>query len=276
MKFALEQFSTALISLDRTVGTSDFYPQLETLFHTLLDFDELLVLKLHKRADVQLLFRFGVDGDCEHLHGEESWKYLSRLYVLDPFYRLFSDREQYGFFSLKAIAPENFTDIYHSYFNFLSLSDELGYLFPIDGDSCLHIDLSRFGDKQGFDDGERQSLQQLFEPLKSLITEHLDSNPGELSKNSTRVETVLSNFGRELLTKKEYLVCQLLLQGHSSKHIASLVEVSYETVKMHKKNIYGKSMISSQSELLALFIDILQQQNIDPEVDHLALHIKNI
>jgi len=51
--------------------------------------------------------------------------------------------------------------------------------------------------------------------------------------------------------------------------------IGAETVKMHKKNVYGKATLSTQSELLALFIDILQQTSLDPNIDHLAHYLSD-
>jgi DNA-binding CsgD family transcriptional regulator len=50
----------------------------------------------------------------------------------------------------------------------------------------------------------------------------------------------------------------LMLSGCSSKEIARKLEISVETVKVHKKHMYSKLGIKSQSELFSIF---LQAQN---------------
>jgi len=50
----------------------------------------------------------------------------------------------------------------------------------------------------------------------------------------------------------------LMLSGCSSKEIARKLQISAETVKVHKKHIYAKLGIKSQSELFLIF---LQAQN---------------
>jgi DNA-binding CsgD family transcriptional regulator len=272
----LDRFSLNLIKLTQSVSSEQFYPNLEQLLKALLYFDELLVLQFSKTADTNLLYRYGDGGNNNILFGEDSWKYLTRLYVLDPYYRLFADKNQNGFYSLDDIAPDEFAKTYHSYFNFLELSDEVGFLFPINDETCLHVDLSIFGKKDKFPKQEKQQLAMLFEPLAELVQQHLAQTAEQGSSTYSNVETVLTNFGKELLTKKEYQVCQLLLQGHSTKSIAESMNIGYETVKMHKRNIYGKSLLSSQSELMALFIDILQQEHLAQDIDHLAEHVKGL
>ncbi|CAI8893014.1 hypothetical protein EMIT0373P_30722 [Pseudomonas chlororaphis] len=60
------------------------------------------------------------------------------------------------------------------------------------------------------------------------------------------------------LTARELEVGHLMLSGCSSKEIARKLQISAETVKVHKKHIYAKLGIKSQSELFLIF---LQAQN---------------
>ena len=61
----------------------------------------------------------------------------------------------------------------------------------------------------------------------------------------------------DCLTEREREIAHLLLRGHSVKSSARVLEISPETVRMHRKNLYTKLEISSQAELFALFIDWL-------------------
>nr|WP_237684321.1 helix-turn-helix transcriptional regulator [Pseudaminobacter soli] len=56
------------------------------------------------------------------------------------------------------------------------------------------------------------------------------------------------------LTPRELEVVGLVLEGHSSESISSLLGISAGTVRIHRKNIYAKMRISSQRELFAIFI----------------------
>ncbi len=271
--YKLDKYSLALIELTQQVGTAHFYSKLIDFFKVTFDFDELLILQFHKSAVTKLHYRYGNDGKNNRLSGEESWRYLTCLYVLDPFYRIFADKGKNGFFSLDEIAPDEYSNSYSSYFNFLSLTDEVGYLFPIDEDNCLHLDISRFGNTDKFSSTDKENFKQLVMPMQHLCNSHLAMMGDNSEITHSSVENVLLNFGKDILTKKEYQVCQLLLQGHSTKAIGTIMTIGYETVKMHKKNIYSKTFLSSQSELLALFIDILQSESLEKNVDHLSIHV---
>jgi DNA-binding CsgD family transcriptional regulator len=57
------------------------------------------------------------------------------------------------------------------------------------------------------------------------------------------------------LTAREIEVVRLSLSGFSTRAIAERLEISFETVRAHKKHIYAKLGVSSQSELFALFYE---------------------
>jgi len=53
-----------------------------------------------------------------------------------------------------------------------------------------------------------------------------------------------------LLTQREKEVVQLLSLGLTYEQIASKIDVSHETVKMHLKNIYRKLNVQNKIEAL--------------------------
>ena len=56
------------------------------------------------------------------------------------------------------------------------------------------------------------------------------------------------------LTLREVDVVRLMLAGCSNKEVARKLDISAETVKVHRRHLYGKLNIKSQSELFALFM----------------------
>lgn len=68
-------------------------------------------------------------------------------------------------------------------------------------------------------------------------------------------ERVVQQSGRSPLTAREIEVVRLGLSGFSTRAIAERLAISFETVRVHKKHIYAKLGVSSQSELFALFYE---------------------
>ncbi len=62
----------------------------------------------------------------------------------------------------------------------------------------------------------------------------------------------ITQFGTQITTR-ESDVLRLLLSGFSNKEIAGKLSLSTETIKVHRRNIYAKLNIKSQSELFARF-----------------------
>ena len=62
------------------------------------------------------------------------------------------------------------------------------------------------------------------------------------------------------MTRREVEIGQLMLSGFSSKNIAAKLKISVETVRAHKKHIYTKLEINSQSELFAIFYQAQNNQ----------------
>lgn len=67
---------------------------------------------------------------------------------------------------------------------------------------------------------------------------HLNQNNLQLKQRET------------LFTLRERDVIRLLIRGHSSRKIAEMLNISYETVRTHRKNILGKASAKSTGEFI--------------------------
>jgi DNA-binding CsgD family transcriptional regulator len=59
----------------------------------------------------------------------------------------------------------------------------------------------------------------------------------------------LSSIPQDLLTEREYQIAGLILQGYSQKEICSGINISINTLKTHRRNIYRKLNVKNKSEL---------------------------
>ncbi len=190
--------------------------------------------------------------------------YLAALYLLDPFYLAAMEQRPSGFYTLSDVAPDNFrmTEYYQRYFRKNIVGDEVQFNVVIDARHTLGLSL---GATRRFTDREL-ALLTLYAPwVLSLIKQRLRHEPfGEQPAGPAPNANLAVTAGfREVpdkgaygtLTVRETEVAMLSLSGFSSRAIAEKLAISFETVRAHKKHIYAKLGINSQSELFALFYD---------------------
>lgn len=186
-------------------------------------------------------------------------KYLKGMYVLDPFYTAISDNTTSGIFRLKELAPDSFeqSDYYQDYYRALKLDDEVGIFIDLPDDVTLIVSLGRDEDLSSLTRGEKNILSTVYPVIRSLTREFWKLQAGEyveaLSK-ANPVDSAVKSFGDGLLTERELEIIGLMLKGHSSKSIAANLGITPGTVKVHKKNIYTRLKISTQSQLFSLFL----------------------
>jgi DNA-binding CsgD family transcriptional regulator len=59
------------------------------------------------------------------------------------------------------------------------------------------------------------------------------------------------------LSAREAAIVELVLQGHSSESIGLKLGIATGTVKVHRRNVYRKLGISSQTQLLSIYLKSL-------------------
>ncbi len=195
--------------------------------------------------------------------------YLEGPYLLDPFYQVYVDRMEPGLYRLREIAPDRFyhSEYFRSYYRRTGLAEEIGFLVSLAHDMMLVISLMRAGTSAPFSDRDMNKLHRM-EPIVHASAARHWRNLGYLRSRVAEEETArppltrqvtsaFENFGEGVLTRREREVVRMVLRGHSSNSIGRLFQITTGTVKIHRKNIYAKLGISSQSELFSHFISYL-------------------
>ncbi|CAE6820060.1 hypothetical protein R75461_06052 [Paraburkholderia nemoris] len=202
--------------------------------------------------------------------------YLAALYQLDPFYIAATEKPASGFVTLADVAPDNFsmTDYYQRYFRKNIVGDEVHFNYMIDARHTLAFSLGatqRYGERdlavlalcapwmiallrqrlpyEKFDAPESASNEAVTQAAINT------GAPADAPTYAARFEQVSSVGGRSSLTAREVEVAMLTLSGFSTRAIAEKLTISFETVRAHKKHIYTKLNVNSQSELFALFYE---------------------
>jgi len=189
--------------------------------------------------------------------------YLDGVYELDPFFVSFRKNRQTCAMLIRDVAPDRFqlTEYYRRYYRNIELRDEMALFTELGDDRFLSFSIGRRGSESRFRRHELKYIERDLPVLGALCRQHFkqaSTQPTEASAKQ-RLEFALERFGEEALTPRERDVAVCILKGHSSKSTAREIEVSPETVKIHRKNIYRKLNVSSQSDLFVRFVATLNQ-----------------
>jgi len=190
--------------------------------------------------------------------------YLDGVYQLDPFYTHFCNNRNSAAMLIRDVAPDRFnlTEYHHRYYRNIELLDEMAIFIDLQDGRFLFFSLSRRALEQRFRRRELETTLCNLPLLASLCRQHFGSSSYSQESlagkaEEQRLEYALERFGEPSLTPREHEVAVRILKGHSSKSLAREIDISPETVKIHRRNIYRKLVISSQSELFVKFLNTL-------------------
>ncbi|WP_413503297.1 response regulator transcription factor [Serratia grimesii] len=225
----------------------DFWLNCTRLLRGHLPFENWVALLFSPQHPPQILAASDESDGCDEALFDD---YQKGLYLLDPFYLDAWARQRSGLLRLDDVAPANFTatEYYQRYFNYNVGGDEVQFNLLVEPQRMLCLSL---GASQRYSDhhiGVLELVKSWLLPLMRLRIRFENTNDdgdGNFSLSSLPVGVQL--------TERENQVSQLMLAGCSTKEIARRLQISIETVRAHKKHLYSKLSINTQSELFALF-----------------------
>lgn len=249
-----------LAFLYECAGTSSFFDELISFFRQLIPFEIGAIFEFQKGAQPKSLWT------CEVGYDADTQVYNRGLYLLDPCFDAYENHDLTGIFHLSREETDDFitNEFYRRYWKHIGIDDEFAGIYAIDSKRCIHISIML----SDVDREQSNMILNLFSALErtfcTLFKLHINisgfSDLSELRKRQDfhlMANRILSNFGRDVLTKREHAVLMLFLRGHSAKSIGRELDISPGTVSIHRTNFYKKLGISRQSELFALVIDSL-------------------
>lgn len=263
------------ISLLDGIGRADFEERLAKSIKQHVNVDAGLVLLYRRNNAPKILF-----NDWRTNKGlSDIQHYLGGSYRLDPFYRLALDNGEDGLYRLSQIAPSiNRTRYYLEYYQYSGLHDEYNFFVSLDAHTKVVISLGRRCSHDPFSGCDARFLQAITPLLSTAILRHYrDLRPETLDGQGRTIHHALAqathNFGRSVLTDRECEIAQLIIRGYSVKGAAAKLRISPATVKLHRRNLYAKLDIASQTALFSMFIDAVSSaKNVfdDPLADYLT------
>lgn len=270
MRVSLAEIFGSLAKTLSSDATDDatFGSLLVQFFRTLAIFDNCVAFAYRGEARPLELFDTFTPPQ-RHVHVT---LYNPGPYLLDPFFRAATQRSL-GFWRMRELAPDRFfqSEYYRSYYFETGLAEEVGFFVGTDLATVVVISLMRTKSSGAFSRAEIAALRQSEPVVTALIARYWRDvgsrfkDAGALAVRPWRTDAIrstqLSAWRGLDLTAREAAVVDLVLQGHSSEAIAGRLGIAPGTVKVHRRNVYRKLEISSQTELLAIYLDRLLPRN---------------
>ena len=243
-----------------SIGNDEFPGRLVEALKSVADFDYSVSFAYHQKEKPVCLYNTFSRANRIVFVDD----YLKGPYLLDPFYKACGRKVDSSLYRLQEVAPDRFyqSEYYRSYYVLTGLAEEICYVFYFPHGVSVAISLMRSGDKTRFSAREFKLLKSVAPIVISLSQAHweglhnqFESEPGEMGVVDNHViieETVSALFGSRITPRESQVVAQVL-EGHSSEAIAKSLGISVGTVRIHRRNVYGKLHISSQQELFSIF-----------------------
>ncbi|KQT54519.1 LuxR family transcriptional regulator [Aureimonas sp. Leaf454] len=231
---------------------------LQALLGSLSQFDEVVVFAYRgKDRPIELFSTFAPEEYAVFVS-----LYQAGPYLLDPFYHQALAMRP-GAWRMRELAPDRFfsSEYRRTYYVQTGLAEELGYFVPCGGGISVVLSLMRKERSGTFADREF-ALLRTAEPLVRALVQR---SWGDLSPRFDReahgkrlrrspLRSTDQVWDAMNLTKREAAIVELVLQGHSSESIGLRLGISTGTVKVHRRNVYRKLGITSQTQLMSIYL----------------------
>ena len=262
MEISAKSEEILLATAINTLNTPKFPDDLCNWLLKCFAFDNITILAYFQGHAPKLKMYRGFKNE---LHDRIQNIYLTGVYLLDPFHALHINNAPCGLYRLSDIAPDKFRSnrYYLEYYKKTHMVDECAFVIhPAKGVS-LHICLGRLGDADmRFSPRELAKAESVAPIVSALAKAHWDNliSQGEYTEDSitTKLIEAMQHHHGIMLSTRQAEVAMLVLRGHSSVSIGLKLGVSYQTIKVFRKQLYKKCGISSQAQLFTLIIPILK------------------
>lgn len=253
----LADWTNATPGSDKEIGETFL-----AMMRALVRFDDIVIFAYRDKArPIDLFSTF--DADDYHVFVT---LYQAGPYLLDPFYHA-ARAGRSGALRMRELAPDRFfsSEYYRSYYSQTRLAEELGFFVPVEDGVTVVVSLMR-REKTGVFPASEFSLLTDAEPFiaafvrrawSGLAGRFAETGQGR-GRRSEPVSAADKVWRKLNLTDREASIIELVLQGHSSESIGLKLDISTGTVKVHRRNVYRKLGISSQIQLLSIYLKNLQ------------------
>ena len=239
------------------VGGDDFFPAVIEAVQKRVSISYPEVWLYHKDLPPRVLYH-QVPATEIRLQTE----YLEGPYREDPLFRASINRPKNKIYLLSRLTAGRLktSAYYRNYYARTGVVDEAIFLAKLAGGNVLNLSIKRLPHQGAFREDEYQLLYSLADPLSELFRVHSEfDNFAVINLLQPGIEHQINlafqTFGSSLLSPREREVLELMLRGHGTDTSATRLSITRETVRRHRKNLYRKLDVSSQTDLFSLFLN---------------------
>lgn len=250
----------ALAEAIRQCGSDGFEAALFEFLRRSSGADNLVVLAFRKGGPPLSLFQRSSDAP---VFAQIETTYLGGAYLLDPIYELQLAQAPAGLYRLSDIAPDAFhrSRYFEEYYRQTTLVDELAFLaYPASG-VCLTLCIGRDATSgAAFPARAIETCNRIAPIVVALAERHWSTLPTLKAEAPDILSRIAARLEAQLgirLSPRQAEVALLILRGHSTASIAHRLQLSPLTVKVFRRQIHERCGISSQAELFALLLPLL-------------------
>jgi DNA-binding CsgD family transcriptional regulator len=252
----------ALAEAVRRCGAPGFEAALWAFLQRATKADNLVVLAFRSAGPPLALWRHAAEPRA--FAGLES-VYLAGAYLLDPIHELHRSQAPPGVYRLSDVAPDAFqrSRYYNEYFRQTTILDEIDVIARPRPGVTLALALGRDATSgTPFAARDIDCCRRIAPVVAALAERHWAEVPAATAPPPD-VPAELARALRDrhgiALSPRQAEVALLILRGHSTLAIALRLQVSPQTVKVFRRQLYARCGITSQGELFRLLLPVLSQ-----------------
>ena len=201
--------------------------QWKRLLRLEIDFDNYLNIAYFDEQQPTVLYR---SSQSKHVYAEMDSRYVTSLYLLDPFYTAHLGKIPVGAYRLLDLAPDKFrtTSYYLEYYRKTTLIDEIAFFAYVTNGWTINICIGRDEtSKKTFRKIDRENALKIAPTVAAFLERHFAISPIAPREVSSRIDAGLISRLEEIhgikITPRQAQVAVLLLRGHSSKSIRARI-----------------------------------------------------
>ncbi len=256
----LSQWNREISRAIGALGSDDFFPSLIAAVRGQVRIDYPQIWLYHRDLPPRVLYH-EIPAPAVAAQIDD---YLEGPYSEDPFYRASMNSPKSKIYRLDRVTHNKLHEspYYQEYYADTGTVDEAVYLARLQAGNVINLSMMRLPEHGPFSDEEYETLYLLAEPVSELLKRHSEHNEFAVSNLiqpgiNHQIDLAFRTFGASLLSPREKDVLEMMLRGYGTDISAKKLDIALETVRRHRKSIYRKLDVSSQTDLFSLFINAM-------------------